>query len=179
MFKSAAVEEESEKSDEERSIEKVAEREEEEGLKEVLKVEEDNREDPSNESFSSEAPRYARFEKEVNDLIYSCIYPSHSNDVSTDLPEYCNINVNANNVASGPVVQIISSSSDEVSTTEDDPKSKAGLPQPPAPPQRKSSISSTSVTSSSPDLNSLRPKEKDPASLGAASIPGIPTPGKV
>ena len=103
-------------------------------------------------------------------------FPPYSNDVSTDQPEYCNVNVNAN---TGAVVQIISSSSDEVSTTEDEPKSKADLPLPPPPPQRKSSISSTSVTSSSPDLNSFRAKEKELASLGGASIPGIPTPGKI
>ena len=102
-----------------------------------------------------------------------------SNDASTDQPEYSNVNVNANNdVATGAVVPIMSSSSDEVSTTEDEPKSKAGLPPPPPPPQRKSSISSVSVTSSSPDMNSFRPKGKDPASLGGTSIPGIPTPGK-
>ena len=106
------------------------------------------------------------------------IFLPFSNDASTDQPEYSNVNVNANDAASGSVTQIMSSSSDEVSTTEDEPKSKAGLPPPPPPPQRKSSISSVSVTSSSPDMNSFRPKEKEPASLAGTSIPGIPTPGK-
>ena len=60
MFKSAAVEEESEKSDDECSIEKVGQREEEEGVKEVLEVEEENSpEDPCDESFSSETLRYS------------------------------------------------------------------------------------------------------------------------
>ena len=60
MFKSAAVEEESEKSDDECSIEKVGQREEEEGVKEVLEVEEENlTEDPCDESFSSETLRYS------------------------------------------------------------------------------------------------------------------------
>ena len=60
MFKSTVAEEESDKTDEEcSSIEKVGHREEEEvemeeeGAKEVLQLEE-NRDDPCNESFSSE-----------------------------------------------------------------------------------------------------------------------------
>ena len=60
MFKSAAVEEESEKSDDECSIEKVGQREEEEGVKEVLEVEEENSpEETCDESFSSENLRYS------------------------------------------------------------------------------------------------------------------------
>ena len=60
MFKSGAVEEESEKSDDECSLEKVGQREEEEGVKEVLEVEEESPpEDPCDESFSSETLRYS------------------------------------------------------------------------------------------------------------------------
>ena len=179
MFKSVAVEEETEETDDECSIEKVGQREEEEGVKEVLKVEEDTHENPCDDSFSSEALRYARDPALSVDCNFKCIFPPRSIDAPANQPEYCNVIVN--NLASGDVVQTISSSSsDEVSTTEDEPpKSKVGLlPPPPPPPQRKSSISSTSVTSSSPDLNSCRPKEKEPASLGGSSIPGIPTPGK-
>ena len=59
MFKSTAVvEEESDRTDDECSIEKVGQREEEEGVKEQLKVEEDSQENTCNESFSSEALRY-------------------------------------------------------------------------------------------------------------------------
>ena len=58
MFKSTAVEEESEKSDDECSLEKVGQREEEEGVKEVLEVEEETSpEEPYDESFSSETLR--------------------------------------------------------------------------------------------------------------------------
>ena len=60
MFKSAAEEEESEKSDDECSLEKVGQREEEEGVKEVMKVEEEKLpEDPCDESFCSETLRYS------------------------------------------------------------------------------------------------------------------------
>ena len=58
MFKSAMVEEESDKTDDESSIEKLVQREEEERVKEVLKVEEASHENPCNDSFSSEASRY-------------------------------------------------------------------------------------------------------------------------